>query len=543
MTRDERRRWIIPAIVAGCCLATLIVKFIVNQPRSAPGHGDVSFYYTVAKNLAEGRGFSIDYIWTFWADPQGIPTPSNVWWMPLVSIIAAVGMWLGEPDYASAQAATICFSSLLPIMVYLLGRDLFGSRRTGLIGALLSTTFHLFLGQPSAPISASPYVVLVPLVFWLTLRAAERPRLLFAVGAAVALAQLTRSDGLLLMGAVVTAQLLLSKQPMSRQALLRGAALLLAGYVLVMSPWWLRNLSDFGTLQPAASARALFLSNYDQWHALPESVTADQWLAKGWQPVLEKKAEVGLANLKTFATGMTTGAFYPRLAWDSLAVTALMVLSWVGLATTFRRRFAPVWCHVALEFIFYSALFTIVGRGSFRSAMYGLYPFLVLCAARGIELAVDTVALRLQSPLRERTASALLTCVVTAFVIGQYSFAAEDIAIKGESISELNRFYLALESTAIEPYGLQDAVFMTRDVHEFHAILGRRCVQIPRAGIDVIAALAARYGVTHLLLLGRPLLERHPGLKDIDDQPGFTRVLGPSNLLGRVVRIYSIDKS
>ncbi|HTE05851.1 MAG TPA: hypothetical protein VK824_06625, partial [Planctomycetota bacterium] len=61
--------------VLGCCLATLVCKWLVNQPRTGLGHGDVSFYYTVAKNLATGRGFIIDYIWNLWDRPQGIPTP------------------------------------------------------------------------------------------------------------------------------------------------------------------------------------------------------------------------------------------------------------------------------------------------------------------------------------------------------------------------------------------------------------------------------------------------------------------------------------
>src|SRR5262245_1621 len=99
----ERGAALVAAAVAGLCVISLIAKLVINAPRPGPNHGDVSFYYTVAKNLAEGRGFVIDYIWNFWNDPQGFPTPANVWWMPLASIVCAAGMVLFGTSYAVAQ--------------------------------------------------------------------------------------------------------------------------------------------------------------------------------------------------------------------------------------------------------------------------------------------------------------------------------------------------------------------------------------------------------------------------------------------------------
>jgi hypothetical protein len=50
-------------------------------------HGDVSFYYTVAKNLARARLCHRLHL-NFWDDPQGFLTPAT-WWMPLPSLICA----------------------------------------------------------------------------------------------------------------------------------------------------------------------------------------------------------------------------------------------------------------------------------------------------------------------------------------------------------------------------------------------------------------------------------------------------------------------
>src|SRR5262249_57634690 len=126
------------AFVALCCLGTLVAKAVVSAPRTQVNHGDVAFYYVVAENLARGRGFVIDYIWNFWSHPAGIPAFSNDWWMPLTSVLCALGMKLGGIGYASAQNTMIVVSSALPLAVYLLGRELWGDRRVARLGAALA---------------------------------------------------------------------------------------------------------------------------------------------------------------------------------------------------------------------------------------------------------------------------------------------------------------------------------------------------------------------------------------------------------------------
>ena len=167
-------RWFVPVWVALCCVATMIAKFVINEPRVAVNHGDISFYYVVAKNLAEGRGFVIDYIWNFWNHPEGIPTPSNVWWMPLPSALCALGMKLFGVSYTVAQGTMIVASSVMPLVMYLLGRELFRNVAVGLLGATVAVTFHLFMDQPSAPLSHGPFVVLCSLSLWLIVRSLRR---------------------------------------------------------------------------------------------------------------------------------------------------------------------------------------------------------------------------------------------------------------------------------------------------------------------------------------------------------------------------------
>ena len=63
----------------------LIPRLFFALSARHPGHGDFAYYYSLAENLAEGRGFQIDYIWNYLNPPETISHPSNDYWMPFTS--------------------------------------------------------------------------------------------------------------------------------------------------------------------------------------------------------------------------------------------------------------------------------------------------------------------------------------------------------------------------------------------------------------------------------------------------------------------------
>jgi len=530
------------AFVALCCLGTFAAKLVVSAPRTQVNHGDVAFYYVVAKNLALGRGFVIDYIWNFWSRPEGIPTFSNDWWMPLPSVLCALGMKLGGIGYASAQATMIVVSSVLPLAVYLLGRELWDDRRVALLGAALAATFHLFLDQPSAPLSHGPYVVLATLSLWLIVRSVRDPRCLKWAGAAIAATQLARSDGILLFAPLVVAHVFARRQPGAARPPLRAYASVLVAWAAVMSPWWITNLVERGSLGSGGSLRAVWMRGYEEWYSLPESVTRESWLADGWGAIWEQKKDVSLFNLRTVAQGLVIGAAVREKAWDNAALVTLFWLSWIGALTTLRRRFLPIWTQLLAEWTFYSLIFSGVGHESFRSGMYSLYPPLVLCGAAGLLLVLRPL-LRLPARWRPRTVQITAAAAVAVFIVlGQLDFARGAMVGKAAGIDRLNDFYRGLKRDVIDGrLQLQDAIFMARDVHELNAITGQRCVMIPYESDPVIRQVARRFGVTHMLVLGDPVKEPiRPALRTIDTNPHYELVAGPSRNKGITWRIFRI---
>ena len=521
----EPSRRTIVASVALCCLATLLVKLQVNAIRTAVNHGDSSFYYVVAKNLATGRGFVLDYIWNFWNDPQGLPAPSNDWWMPLTSIIGAIGMRLGSVDYVSAQTAMIVATSILPLIVYLLGRELFGSALIGLVGAALSVGFHLFLDQPSALLSQGPYVVLASLSLWLAVRTMRAPSSLPWAGAAIALTQLARSDGIVLFGPLAVAVLLARPRPGPGQL---GGALL--GYALVMAPWWLHNLSAYGALMPTGAFRAVWLLNYEQWYSLPSTVTAEHWLAQGWPAIWAAKWSMAGTNLRAFLEGLVVGAPMREKAYAYPALTATLVLAAPGALSTFRRRFLPFWTLALAEWVFYSLVFTAVGIESFRIGMYSLYPTLLLCAAATIvwlgRWVGRLLGRRLPTGRAARAVPAALGALLVGWIlVGQVRFAHLSMEQKVAGINDLNDVYRTMRTRMFDYLGLSDEIIMARDVHQLNAIAGMKGLMIPFESEPVIRQVAQRYGCHYLMLFGDPEAQSlRPSLHDIETNPHFERI-------------------
>ena len=73
----------------------LLVAVAISGLQSSPGYMDADYYYAGGTQLASGKGFNEPYIWNYLDNPASLPHPSNTYWMPLSSLIAAAGMILG----------------------------------------------------------------------------------------------------------------------------------------------------------------------------------------------------------------------------------------------------------------------------------------------------------------------------------------------------------------------------------------------------------------------------------------------------------------
>ncbi|NJN19602.1 MAG: hypothetical protein HC822_26860 [Oscillochloris sp.] len=106
------------------------------------GHADYSDNAVVARNLAAGRGWVVDYVTQFFQLYNDLTRPQETWpllqpvWMaPFVAIFG--------PENWAVKLPNLIFNLILAILVYRVGTNIW-DRRVGLTAAIFTLTNYLF---------------------------------------------------------------------------------------------------------------------------------------------------------------------------------------------------------------------------------------------------------------------------------------------------------------------------------------------------------------------------------------------------------------
>ncbi|HTH69680.1 MAG TPA: hypothetical protein VL493_00235, partial [Candidatus Saccharimonadales bacterium] len=110
--------------------------FVVVQP----GYTDAYYYADVAKRLAAGQGLTADFIWSFVEAGGPLPVPSHRFWMPLATVVQAIGIKALPffDAFHAAQAVEILIACLIPVVAYLAARSLGASPNGALVAGALA---------------------------------------------------------------------------------------------------------------------------------------------------------------------------------------------------------------------------------------------------------------------------------------------------------------------------------------------------------------------------------------------------------------------
>lgn len=477
----------------------LAVPLAIAQFQSLPGYMDADYYFGGGIQLAEGNGFTEPYLWNYLSDPQGLPTPSHAYWMPLASILAAAGMWItGQTTFAAARLGFILLAALVPLLTSLLAFRLSSNHTLSFLSGLLAC-FPIYYA-PFLPVTDN-YAIYMLLgasffLFLSSLPSAKKPFLIFlGFGLTSALMSLARSDGLLwlgLSGLVVfwyVYQQLPPKSSPSRFSLiasyvLRFTFFALLGYLLLMSPWYARNLSVFGSLMAPGGSRALWLTNYNDTFAYPASqLTFASWLASGWSAILPARlAALRLNLLNAFA------------AQGGIFLFPFILVGLWQLRKDIRIRFA------ALAWILLLAAMTLVfpfagARGAFYHAGAALQPIWWALAPIGLDAVVGSI--RRRGWLDDRAfvifrsslvGAAILMTAVIFFVRVLPGWERED------------GHYAAVENLLVQQGESRDLVIVTRNPPGYNVVTDRPAIALPKGGIPAILTVAARFDAHYLVL-------------------------------------------
>ena len=471
---------------------SLAVRLAVAALISRPGYMDAAYYAAGAVRLAQGGGLSEPFLWNYLDDPAGLPHPGFLYWMPFPSLLAAPCAVLFSGSFFALQFPFAFLSALLPSVAYGLAWETSGQRRSAWLAGLLTLFSGFFFPYWTLPESFAPFALFGSGALWL----AGRRRGWLAsglVGCLVGLAHLTRADGILFLPVVVFALLILSSSRNTQHAtrdtrhvlrsVIRHGVLIILGYLLVMAPWFLRNLSTIDLPLSPVGTRTLWLRTYDDLFCYRCDLSPHSYLAWGWADILRSKLWAAGVNLQRF------------LAEDCLVF--LLPLVPIGLYRLRRRPpFILALIYLVLLCLTHSLAFTFPGpRGGFFHASAPALPFLFTAGVEGLEAVVEWAGRQRRWDLRQAHVVFGVATVVLAGLLSVYTAAQKLPTWRHADVvyEEIDR-WLAQEDVAV------GGAVMVANPPAFWYHTARPAVVVPHGGVEAVLAVADRYSVRYVVL-------------------------------------------
>lgn len=475
-----------------------IVRFVLALGFPDPAYPDSYYYVDVGRALANGQGFNVDFIWVFGEvggripDNPVLPVPSNAHWLPLSSVIqAAFQVVLGQSALAAALPL-ILIGSLVAPLVWLIGGEA-GARPSVRLGAAL------LAGAPGAGAVFMPqpenFAILQPLIaatIYLVARGLKGHwRSYAAAGILVGLASLARNDGVFLGFAVALVffidrgRALLSRGRIKPVLPFVAAVGCFGLYLLVMAPWWSRQLAVFGSISPTASSgNALWIRTMAEWNSLTAEPSIDKFLAQGIGPIVQTRVLGLVAAIGNFTV----------IIGSVVLVPFILVGAWARRRS---RDFQPWFLYAVVVFLAATIIYPVhVPGGAFIHSAIGLSGHAYLLALEGVLVFVGGIAARRPSWNAEKAGPIFVTAVV-GFVLALvpvYSSAVHD----SWDASRQPRIALraALDRLAVPP----DARLFSIDAAGMKYWTGRGGIVTPDDPIETIEAVARAYDPTWLVI-------------------------------------------
>lgn len=496
-------------------ILALLIRLLAIVPIRDPGYMDAAYNYDIALNLARGQGLVEPFLWNYLDNPDGLPHPSHLYWMPLPTILAWVGLILLGQTYRAAQVPFAILSAVLPLVSYWAAVQTTGRRRYGWLAGLLTCFSGFYLPYWGHTDNFTPFAVagsLSLVAAWQAGRVREMPHetgsgklpipaplrklggagsWALAAGALAGLAHLSRADGPLLLIAigVVWGKSLISNLPWrvgQRRLEIRDFLLVILGYLLVMLPWFARNWMVVGTPLPTVGTQTIWLTTYDDLFSYGRELSPQTYLAWGWNNILGSKLD---------ALWLNTQRVIAELGMVFLA--PLIPIGWWRLRRHLLYQLAA--CYGALLFLGMTFVFTFPGpRGGLFHSGGALLPFIFTIALVGLDAVVEWVAARRREWDAPRAKQVFgigvigLALLVSGFVYYQGVIVGMRWRGGNAPYSHLDQWLEAQDQT--------EAIVMVGDPPGYWYHSGGPSIVVPNEPVETVLAVADRYGARYLVL-------------------------------------------
>ena len=196
---------------------------------------DSGQYDTIGWNIAQGRGFSL---------AQTEPFTPTMLREPLYPCFLAIVYKIFGHDYRAAIAFQIIFFALTCLAVYFIAKEIF-DKRIAAYSAILTALCPTLANYPSYILTETTFTLLLCIFIFVSIKAVRygKNALFIASGAILGICALCKAI-MLPFSLIVTLFILLRRG-------MRQAALFIIIFMLMVSPWFFRNYTLFGTFQPS----------------------------------------------------------------------------------------------------------------------------------------------------------------------------------------------------------------------------------------------------------------------------------------------------
>lgn len=466
--------------------------------QRVPGYTDAEYYFGGGLRLFQGHGFTEMILWNYLDDPTGLPHPSHAYWMPLPSILAAAGMYLFQRgSYFAGRFFFILLSGLIPPLTALLAQRLGQDRRGAALAGLLGLFSGFYLIYTTLT-EGFTLVMVLGSIFFLTIFGrsdSETTKSYFYLipGAVTGLMHLTRADGFLWLAAGILGVMWLYgfKKKTPTVKILAILGFLLGGYLLVMGPWFVRNLRVFDGLMPPGGSRAFWLRSYNEIFRYPaDQLNSTAWLASGWKVILKDRVAALWSNLQTL-----------------LAVQGSIFLLPLMIAGLWRIRCdrrvvlgAGLWLAIlgVMSFVFPYA----GARGGFFHSGAALQPLLWASVPFGLDAFVVWGSRKRSWDYKMAgnvfgVGLVLLSVLLTGFLFSQRVVGGSLVSPAWQDSWERQVVYEeALTKQGVLPYD----IVMINNPAGLYAATGRSAIVIPDGTPETAWLAAQQYGASILIL-------------------------------------------
>jgi 4-amino-4-deoxy-L-arabinose transferase-like glycosyltransferase len=382
----------VPRLGPKVCLAIFLVALLVRLGATAAvgfstlGFGDAGRYLLAATEIAQ-HGRYPDRTDPYFFRPPGYP----------IFLVAAT---FGQTEcIPCAKIANGVVGSLAAVLLAILSARIFRHRRVA-IGTGIAAAVHPSFVLLSTDLQSEPlFLIFLLLAGYFLLVAVDAPsasRALLA-GAMLGFAALTRPSALTL--APLLAAPLLDRRH-SRRVGWRLAGAGLCGFLLLLSPWTLRNALRFHELIPVSDAGgvSLYAGNSGWTHSYYRLRTREEYA--GWLERFDRDLRARLARIEAegrSSPGERSAAFARMAIDESVADPAGTLRLFARKAWHWVRPYPTPWFWpaevVAGIGVFYAMLYVLAARGLWRSPRRGVAAFCVatLAVSMAVHVALQVV--------------------------------------------------------------------------------------------------------------------------------------------------------